>query len=144
MAKGLIIALGRLARKRTHKFIQQPLAARFRFTEIRIRDARSHDVEIAPPIPWTPRRVLASGPHGEGRKSQIDAAAMMQTGAADGASPQASRSKPHGSDLTARRATMRGVFGMAKKCADPWRCADGRIPKDQAEAAAERRGFWRG
>jgi hypothetical protein len=59
--KGLIIALGRLARKRTHKFIQQRLAARFRFAELRIRNARSHDVEIAPSIPWTPRRVLACG-----------------------------------------------------------------------------------
>jgi hypothetical protein len=59
--KGLIIALGRLACKRTHKFIQQRIAARFRFAELRIRGAVSHDVEIAPPVPGTPRCVLASG-----------------------------------------------------------------------------------
>jgi hypothetical protein len=36
---------------------------------------------------------------------------------------------------------MRDAFGMGKKCADPWRCAEGRIPRYQVEAAAERRGF---
>jgi hypothetical protein len=59
--KGLIIALGRLARKRTHKFIQQRIAARFRFAELRIRGVRSHDIEIALPILRTPRRILAGG-----------------------------------------------------------------------------------
>jgi hypothetical protein len=55
-----MIALGGLARKRTHQFIQQRIAARFRFTRVRIRGAVSHEVEMAPPMNPAPRRILAS------------------------------------------------------------------------------------
>jgi hypothetical protein len=47
VAKGLIIALGHLARKRTHQFIQQRVAARFRFTPVGIRGAVCHKIEMA-------------------------------------------------------------------------------------------------
>lgn len=59
IAKGLIIALGHLARKRTHQFIQQRIAARFRFTPAGIRGAVCHKIEMALAIRRTPRFVLA-------------------------------------------------------------------------------------
>jgi hypothetical protein len=59
VAKGRIIALGHLARKRTHQFIQQRLAARFRFTPIGIRSAVCHEIEMALAVWRTPRFVLA-------------------------------------------------------------------------------------
>jgi hypothetical protein len=49
------------ASSRTHQFIQQRIAARFRFTRIRIRGVLSHDIEIAPPVWRTPRLILAAG-----------------------------------------------------------------------------------
>jgi hypothetical protein len=61
LAKGRIIAFGYLARKRTHQFIQQRIAARFRFTPAGIRGAVCHEIEMALAVPSAPRFALASG-----------------------------------------------------------------------------------
>ena len=52
-------ALGHLARKRTHQFIEQRLAARFRFTPLGIRGAVCHEIEMASATRRTPRFALA-------------------------------------------------------------------------------------
>jgi hypothetical protein len=51
--------LGYLARKRTHQFIEQRLAARFRFTPVGIRGAVCHKIEMALAVRRTPRFTLA-------------------------------------------------------------------------------------